>query len=103
MGAKRDPCLGRIGSRYSKYVPPAAQRRHLALVKPTPSPRAPATWALDDVQLIAAVREGDEDAGELLYERLHHESMQRSDGFWGSATPTVKIAFRSRSSKSSGR
>jgi RNA polymerase sigma-70 factor, ECF subfamily len=39
-------------------------------LEPDPSPRAPAVWSLDDAALVAAVREGDEDAADALYERL---------------------------------
>jgi RNA polymerase sigma-70 factor, ECF subfamily len=43
----------------------------VVIVKPDPSPRAPAVWSLDDAALLVAVREGDPQASESLYERLH--------------------------------
>jgi RNA polymerase sigma-70 factor, ECF subfamily len=75
----RDPegtCLVRGRRRYLFSVDSAASKRpHLRLVDPpAPSPRGERGErepALDDAQLIAAVREGDEDAARALYARLH--------------------------------
>jgi RNA polymerase sigma-70 factor, ECF subfamily len=39
-------------------------------VSSTESPRAPHVWTLDDAELIARVRDGDEAAAEILYDRL---------------------------------
>ncbi len=51
-------------------MPPASRAKpHLTLVKTPPSPRAEEP-VVDDAQLLAAVREGDEDAAEMLYARL---------------------------------
>lgn len=66
-------CRVHDGWGYCIDVESAASRRpHLALVKTPPSsPQREVPPSLDDVQLLAALRDGDEDAAEALYARLH--------------------------------